>query len=201
MKLTAAMLVLLTSSQVANAQTTNAKSADPFFDPALRQLGVYLTAPVANEYRRSAANKFSKGAAQAGFSGDETQAFSKGMITGDIRFEQGGKWGRIVSGDPNVRIDAEPGRTKAGYLTSFSTVQSATEFLEKFSTIKLIVKPAPPRDYKVIVNGEECPATEAGIYKVMPGESVINASRPDKPKCEWHGSIAAGAIQQVDCSL
>jgi len=87
------------------------------------------------------------------------------------------------------------------YLLSFRSVQSATAFFEKYSTIKLIVNPAPPRDYKVIVNGEECPATEAGTYKVMPGESVVNATRPSKPQCEWHGPIAPGAVQEVNCSL
>ena len=87
------------------------------------------------------------------------------------------------------------------YLLSFASIQHATGLLERFSTIKLTVKPAPPRDYKVIVNGEECPATEAGIYKVMAGVSVINATRPDKPKCEWHGSIAPGGVQEVNCQL
>jgi len=194
MKIRAAIMVALASSQAANAQTNNAKPGDRFFEPALNQLGVYLTAPVADSYRRTAAAKFSEGAAQAGFTSFETKSFSDGMVMDDIRFEPGGKSVWIVSRAAGTRIAAEPGPSKAGYLLSFASAQSATTFLERYSTIKLIVKPAPPRDYKVIVNGENCPATESGIYKVMPGESVVKAARPSKPQCDWHGPIAPGAI-------
>jgi hypothetical protein len=196
-----AIMAALATSQVANAQTNNAKLGDRFFEPALNQLGVYLTAPVAESYRRTAANKFAEGAANAGFSNFEAKSFSDGMVRDEIRFEPGGPSGWIVSKGAGARIAAEPGSSKAGYLLSIATVQSATAFLEKYSTIKLIVKPAPPRDYKVTVNGEECPATEAGIYKVMPGESVVKATRPSKPQCDWHGPIAPGAVQEVNCPL
>ncbi|WP_166299588.1 hypothetical protein [Bradyrhizobium sp. 2S1] len=179
----------------------NGKRVDFFFDPALDQLGVYLTAPVADDFRRISAAKFLEGAAQAGFNVHETTALSRGMVAGDLRYESGGKSGWIASANADVRIAAEPGSSKAGYLQSFRTVERTTVILEKYSTIRLLVNPAPPRDYNVTVNGEVCPATEAGIYKVMPGESVVNATRPKKPKCEWRGSIAPGAVQEVKCAL
>ena len=73
--------------------------------------------------------------------------------------------------------------------------------MEKFSTIKLEVQPAPPRDYKVVVNGEECPATEEGVYKVLPGDSSINVSRPNLPVCQWRGPLTAGQTRVVNCRL
>lgn len=199
MKIAAAIAVALGATHVVNAEAKMVKSGDTFFEPALKQLGVYLTAPVADRYRRSAAAKFSEGAAKVGFTGLEAKAFSDGMVNGDIRFEPGGKSGIVRTEDAGVRIGEEP--LKSGYLLSFGSVQSATTFLEKYSTIKLIVKPAPPRDYKVIVNGEECPATESGIYKVLPGDSVVQVTRPSKPECAWHGPIAPAAVKEVDCSL
>ncbi len=201
MTMKVAMLFVVISSQAASAQTTTAKTGGPFFDSALNRLGVYLTAPVADQYRRASAAKFSEGAAQAGFSHYEATVLTNSMLTGDIRIQPGGKWGKFVAKNPDIVIDAEPGQTKGRYLSSFLSVDTTTSLLERFSTIKLVVKPVPPRDYKVIVNGEECPATEAGVYKVLPGESMVNAVRTGRPKCEWHGPIAPGATQEVDCSF
>lgn len=200
MKTSVAVALALVASQAADAQAQDKKPPDQFFGPALNQLGAYLTGPVADSYRRASAAKFLEGAEQAGFSYPEAKSFSDGMIKGNIRFQSGGQWGYIVSSDPHAEIVAEPG-TKTGYLSSFASVQTATTFLEKFSTIKLLVKPAPPRDYKVVVNGEQCTATEAGIYKVMPGLSAVKVTRPSKPECEWHGPLAPAEVKELDCSL
>ena len=198
MKTSVAVVIALFASQAANAQTKGTKSADELFGPALNQLGIYLTGPVADSYRRAAAAKFSDGAVKAGFNSVETKSFSASMVSGEIRFGPQGSSDWIYSRDAAL----PPGeKAKAGYLLSFASVESATTFLVKYSTIKLLVKPAPPRDYKVIVNGEECPATEAGIYKVMPGESAVKVSRPSKPECEWRGSIGPAGVQEIDCSL
>jgi hypothetical protein len=191
-------------SQAASAQSTNSNRSDSFFEPTLNQLGAYLTAPVGDRYHRRLAEAFVKDASRAGFNPSETKIFADSISRGDLRIIPGGAWGFIVPDgrDPNgLIVSADPDSPKVSYLRSLVSVRMATEFLEKYSTIKLIVKPAPPRDYHVVVNGEPCPATDAGIYKVLPGESIINATRPDKPKCEWHGSIAPGAVQEVDCSL
>ncbi len=118
MKMRTAIIVALATSQVAHAQTNNAKPGDRFFEPALKQLGVYLTAPVADSYRRTAAAKFSEGAAQAGFSSFEAKSFSDGMVRGDIRFEPGGSSGWIASKDASVGIGEQP--SKAGYLLSYA---------------------------------------------------------------------------------
>jgi hypothetical protein len=187
--------------EVAPPTAAVAKKSDSFLDPAINQLGIYLTTAVADAYRREAATKFSEGATRAGFNAQETASFASSLVKGDIQVRSGGAWGVLVSGDRQVALPANPGSEKVRYLNSFRTEQSLTGFLQRFATIKLIVNPAPPRDYKVVVNGEECPATEAGIYKVMPGKSAISTTRPSKPTCEWSGSIAPGAVQEVNCAL
>jgi hypothetical protein len=204
MKRTATTLMVLIVSQAASAQSTSGDRSDSFLEPTLSQLGAYLTVPVGDRYRRTLAEAFLKGAPRAGFNPSETKIFADSIIRGDLRVIPGGEWGFIVPDgrDPNGPIvPADPGSPKVSYLRSLVSVKMTIEFLEKYSTIKLIVKPAPPRDYHVVVNGEPCPATDAGVYKVLPGESIVNATRPDKPKCEWRGSIAPGAVQEVDCSL
>ena len=188
-------------SAVVNAQPVSSAASDfnQFFEPALRQLGVYATAPVKENVRRAAAADFTKGAMQAGFVESEIKSFSTGMITGEIRVSPGGKNGTVTTGDARLRIGDEP--AKGDYLLSFRSVQTVGAYLERFSTIKIVVKPAPPRDYSVVINDEPCPTTEEGIYKVLPGSSKVNVSRAKKPKCDWQGLIGAGAVQLVECKL
>jgi hypothetical protein len=107
--------------------------------------------------------------------------------------------GAVTTGDARIRIGEEP--SKSDYLLSFRSAQTVGAYLERFSTIKLVVKPAPPRDYTVIINDETCPATEEGVYKVLPGSAKVNVSRTKKPRCNWQGSIGAGATQLIECSL
>jgi hypothetical protein len=201
MRVLVGAIILFLLSTGANAQPSkaNSDSFDQFFEPALKDLGVYATAPVRESYRRAAAAEFAKGATQAGFQDFEVKSFSNGMVTGEIKISSGGKAGTITTGNAAVRVGEDP--TKANYLLSFRSAKSVGTYLERYSTIKLIVRPAPPRDYNVLVNDERCPATEEGIYKVMPGISKVNVSRAQKPRCDWQGTIEAGAIQMVECKL
>jgi hypothetical protein len=73
-------------------------------------------------------------------------------------------------------------------------------FLETFPTIRIVVQPAPPRDYSVVINGEECPATEQGVYKVPGGWVDVRVERPGKPPCVWKGPLLKGK-QEVACQL
>jgi len=88
----------------AASKIANNTRADSFFDPALTQLRVYLTAPVQDDFRRVSASKFSEGAEKAGFSSFEAKSFSDSMASGEIRFEPGGQLGSIVLRDASLRI-------------------------------------------------------------------------------------------------
>jgi hypothetical protein len=218
-------VMALTMLVVGGLGSTSAQTkGDSFGKPG----GIYLTSPVRHNYRVYLAKAFADGAEEAGFSRQETRAISQVFLDEAARLPgvPGGSYSNLDSGHSSSEThESNLGDVYAdvygkGYPQCCSEGQSlgeahsvekgsfllrtfhaASDFLEQFSTIKLVVQPAPPRDYKVIINGEECPATEAGIYKVLPGDSVIDATRPSKQKCEWHGSIAAGATQEVDCPL
>ena len=81
------------------------------------------------------------------------------------------------------------------------TREPAVGWLEKFPTIRLIVQPAPPRDYSVAINGEECPATERSLYKVPYGAVEVRVVRSGKPPCVWTGRLMDGRTQEVPCNF
>ena len=78
---------------------------------------------------------------------------------------------------------------------------SYVSFIERYATVRLDVTPIPPRDYKVVINGEDCPATERAVYRVVPGAVAVEVTRIGKPACNWSGSIASGREQLVNCAL
>jgi hypothetical protein len=81
------------------------------------------------------------------------------------------------------------------------TARALSGWLEKFPTIRLIVQPAPPRDYSVAINGEDCPATERGLYKVPSGSVEVRVVRAGKPPCVWTGNLTYGRTQDVPCDF
>lgn len=74
-------------------------------------------------------------------------------------------------------------------------------WLARFPTIRLIVQPAPPRDYSVSINGEDCPTTERGLYKVPFGSVEVRVERAGKPPCVWSGRLTDGRTQEVPCNF
>jgi hypothetical protein len=74
-------------------------------------------------------------------------------------------------------------------------------WLERFPTIHLIVQPVPPRDYNVTINGEDCPTTERGLYKVPFGRVEVRVERTGKPSCLWNGQLVDGRTQEVACNF
>jgi hypothetical protein len=73
--------------------------------------------------------------------------------------------------------------------------------IERYSTIRLSVQPAPPRDYTVAINGEDCQAIESGVYKVPNGPVEVRVVRPGKTPCRWSGRVTDGRTQEVVCNF
>jgi hypothetical protein len=101
---------------------------------------------------------------------------------------------KIVSDRP-AEINCPLGICDAGSILKNSISIS----LESFPTIHISVDPIPPRDFKVSINGEDCPATEAGLYKVPVGSAQVSVVRSGKTPCTWSGSMARGQTQLVSC--
>jgi hypothetical protein len=74
-------------------------------------------------------------------------------------------------------------------------------WLERFPTVHLVVQPTPPRDFTVAINGEACPATERGLYKVPGGKVEVQVVRLGKPPCVWNGYLESGRMQEVSCNF
>ncbi len=73
--------------------------------------------------------------------------------------------------------------------------------LEALPTVKIVVKPVPPRDFEVNINGKNYPATEKALYGVAPGTVAVTVTRKGRRPCVWNGTVVSGAEQEVSCRL
>jgi hypothetical protein len=74
-------------------------------------------------------------------------------------------------------------------------------WIERFPTIRLVVEPTPPRDYIVSINGEDCPPTERGLYKVPIGATNVRVERSGRAPCLWSGTLVDSRTQEVLCNF
>ena len=77
---------------------------------------------------------------------------------------------------------------------------AAFGFLRKFPAVRVTVRPVPPIDYTVAINGQDCPP-DIGVYKVHVGVVEVRVVRPGKPPCTWKGTLPEGQTQAVACNL
>ena len=188
MRIVSAPLLFLATSSLAPmafAQSTNT-------------VDIFLTKPVKDQLSVQISERFKAEAQKVGFSQQETAIVAKGFADQSLRQVPGGAWGGVVSsgGRLNFRNPQQ-----AAYIEFVSNPATYTNFLERYATVQLDVRPIPPRDYKVVINGEPCEATERAVYRVLPGSVTVEVTRIGKPPCSWKGSVASGHEQLVKCSL
>jgi hypothetical protein len=95
-----------------------------------------------------------------------------------------------------TRLDEPRSRT-----TTEKAERSILSWIARFPVIRIVVQPTPPRDYSVEINGEDCPPTEKGLYKVPIGKVVVRIVREGKPPCVWSGQLTDGGKQEVACNF
>jgi hypothetical protein len=167
------------------------------FSPA----GAYITAPVREELGQARATEFVKAASSAGFTVKETRLVAQGLREANIAIvaTSGSGWRQAFKtpqGSVSVNTIEQAGliRRAMGYLP-YPT------FFEKYATIRLAVTPVSPRDYKVAINGEECPITKNLTYLVAPGKANVSVIRIGNPPCAWAGTVPAAKVQTIECQL
>jgi hypothetical protein len=158
--------------------------------------GVFNTALVRFHMTLRAHDKFVRSAPSVGFKPNQIAIVAAGIKDQSLESLPGGQWGRV--------------KTSYGEFAFQSAAQSKLViaaadqdglFLQTFAIIRLEVKPVPPRDYRVNINGEDCPATERALYRVLPGSTNVSVLRKGKPTCNWVGDIQPGEELLVACSL
>lgn len=169
------------------------------------ETGVVLTKPVRRRIARLQADQFSKDAAAKGFRADEISAISEAINKSTLKSTVGGFAGvpgffvpDASATEPVIAI-RRPDQVR--YLADLFSTKTTALFVEKFATVRLDVKPVPPRDYRVTINEEDCPPTEKGLYRVLPGSVGVNVTRTGKTPCAWNGKIDEGEEQLVSCNL
>jgi hypothetical protein len=74
-------------------------------------------------------------------------------------------------------------------------------WIVKYPTIRLMVHPSPPVDYKILINSEDCPPTPSGLYKVPIGTAEVEVERMGRPPCRWRSMLEAAHTYDVSCNL
>lgn len=72
--------------------------------------------------------------------------------------------------------------------------------LKTYPVISLVVKPVPPKDYIVQINGKPYPATDQSQYAVARGHVEVKVERPGAKLCEWDKDIEKNEIVTCDFS-
>jgi hypothetical protein len=167
------------------------------FTPA----GAFITAPVAKDLGQARAAEFIKAASSAGFTSKETRLVARGLRDATIAVVDlsASAWRQTFKtphGSVTVSTIEQAGliRRAMGYLPY-------SDFFDHYATIRVIVSPAPPRDYKVTINGEHCPTTDKATYLVRPGKASVTVTLTGKPLCAWAGTVSVTTEQAVECSL
>lgn len=164
----------------------------------------YLTKAVRSALAAEMAEKIAAVASKVGFDATETTALAAGARDGSLKLSTRPEFNQVAGG---VVAETSVGRVQFSSTFQLDAIlralsaSSYDSFLHEFPTIRLEVKPTPPRDYKVVINGEDCPATESGLYRVPPGDTTVNVTRADKPACTWSGQIQSGKEQLVSCQF
>jgi hypothetical protein len=166
--------------------------------------GVYLTKSVRSALAAEIANSIAATAPRVGFNEKETTALVTGARDGSLKFRDytgpypaaGAVFAETSLGDVQFR-----NAVQLDTIQRIASISSHSAFLEKFATVRLDVMPVPPRDYKVIINGEDCPATERSLYRVPAGDTAVNVTRIGKPACAWSGQIPSGSEHVVVCQF
>jgi hypothetical protein len=134
----------------------------------------------------------------AGVAQDQDDVFVTDGVLHELRNLQVFKDDQASRCTPGSVCPAQSGELE----TDPSKLRAATEhFLQKYPMIRLIVNPAPPRDYSVSINHQDCKATEKGLYKVLPGLTRVRVERSGKAPCEWSGRLLQGDSQEILCNL
>ena len=167
------------------------------FTPA----GAFITVPVAKELGQARAAEFIKAASSAGFTSREARVIARGLRDAKIKVADPSRssWRQTFTtphGSVTVSTieQAGLGRRAMGYVPYAG-------FFEKYATVRLAIRPAAPRDYKVVINGEKCPATARATYLLRPGKAKVTVTRAGKPPCAWAGAVSRSKERTVACRL
>jgi hypothetical protein len=167
------------------------------FTPA----GAFITAPVAKDLGQARASEFIKAASSAGFTSKETRLIARGLREATIAVvdASASAWRQTFKtphGSVTVSTIEQGGliQRAMGYLPY-------SDFFEQYATIRVTVRPAALRDYRVVINGEKCPTTERSTYLVAPGKASVAVTRAGKRPCAWAGTVTVAKEQSVECRL
>lgn len=125
------------------------------------------------------------------------QLYDMMLDTGYIAATPGGKTGFWTNGE--LRLPVEGAELK--WAEAAFSPAAVSRIISHRPRVKIIVKPVPPLNYVVWINGEVAPSTEQSEYVVDEGETIVLVTRKGKADCQWRGPLAVGDVKQMDCKM
>jgi hypothetical protein len=180
--------LLATAAMIFVSAAAGAQTLDPN--------GAYLTKPARAQVGQFLAEQFSVSAMTLGFEAADAQLIAQGLRDQSLKLGILGA-GSVQTSQGTIRVNDQ----QYSYIKNIASSATFRPIIERFASVRLMVNPVPPRDYKIVINGEECEPTERDLYRVLPGHVAVRVSRTGKPECNWTGSIAGGKEQVIACSL
>jgi hypothetical protein len=107
------------------------------------------------------------------------------------------------SANASFAENLEPSRRSTFYdlVKQLSSLFSINSKMNGFPTIEIAVRPDPPRDFAVEINGETAPS-DASTYKVPGGSIVVRVTRSGRAPCSWRGWLAGPQEKKtINCEL
>lgn len=193
------------------AQTTATYDLNKVVDSWTAITGIVVTESAKKQVAEGLARQFSDNGEAAGFTKTEVEVLSKKitsheplMVIGSLMRDniKTTEFGKIL-GDFDAKsgtIDFRSPRQETLVWQTFDA-RRILEVLNKLPTLNIIVKPVPPRDYKISINDQEVQVTEKSEYGVPSGKIKVSVSRAGKAPCNWAGTLHGTQTQTITCSF
>src|SRR5262245_34351879 len=164
-----------------------------FTDRTWNAAGIYVTRPVYAELTRLIENDVVR-RASANLSAVERERLRAEIRSANV----------LTAVDPGWKVattttTSQEASVITGSISEALSYAQVGFYIRTYPRVQLDIQPVPPRDYKVLINGEQCPATMESQYAIRSGKVSVVVTRDPKPPCRWEGMLTSGAVQVVTC--
>ncbi|MER9524857.1 hypothetical protein NKI96_14905 [Mesorhizobium sp. M0292] len=194
------LLVLSITSADVEAQVFKYRlSADDFIAEWVSSTGIVVTPQAKGVVWKAISVGIESQAKNAGLDTERAQAIAALMANaGYVTVVPGGDYGFWSNGTNKFAISS---LNEFEVFVSASKYTNVTDILYKRPRIRIIVKPTPPRDYIITIDGQLVDSTELSEYVVNEGTVSVTITRKDRKDCLWEGEMAVGEVKDISCRL
>lgn len=196
------ILVVLLSMAASDLKAEDLKyrvSADDFITEWVNTTGIIVTPQARDVVWKAISVGIESQAKDAGLDAGKAQALAALMAdAGYVAVVPGGEYGFWSNGTSKFAVGS---LNEFESFVAVSKYSNVVNIIYKRPRIKIRVKPIPPRDYKITIDGHPVDSTELSEYVVNEGTVSVVVTRKDRKDCLWEGELALGEVKDVSCRL